>query len=253
MKWLYFILLLLTASGNSKAQFKHIIQSGVIDFEFKINRYERVKEILSDQASFSKYRDFVLYLQNNKFLTRKYQMDFDKEYSNTRLTEKENIQDLIDLLIGIPTARIVQDFTQDSIYIEKKFSEETFYLAEKVKKITWKYTDERMEIVGYECRRVNGLLMDSIYIVAFYCPEIEVTGGPAGISGLPGMILGLSIPQEHINIFATKIDLDTATQPGPIKKSKYLSTEQFEIHIKSILGDRITPEKWNMTKRALNY
>lgn len=50
--------------------------------------------------------------------------------------------------------------------------------------------------------------MDSIYIVAFYCPEIEVSGGPSIFNGWPGMILGLSVPEEHLHIFAVDATLN---------------------------------------------
>jgi GLPGLI family protein len=48
--------------------------------------------------------------------------------------------------------------------------------------------------------------MDSIYVVAFYTDEILTTGGPESFSGLPGMILGVSLPHQHISWFATKVE-----------------------------------------------
>jgi GLPGLI family protein len=47
--------------------------------------------------------------------------------------------------------------------------------------------------------------MDSIYVVAFYTDQIPVSGGPESFTGLPGMILGIALPYEHITWFATKI------------------------------------------------
>ena len=44
--------------------------------------------------------------------------------------------------------------------------------------IKWKFTDEYRNILGYDCRRVNGIMQDSVYIVAFYTPQIPVSGGP---------------------------------------------------------------------------
>ncbi len=48
--------------------------------------------------------------------------------------------------------------------------------------------------------------MDSIYVVAFYTDEILTTGGPESFTGLPGMILGIAIPHEHVSWFATKVE-----------------------------------------------
>jgi GLPGLI family protein len=48
-------------------------------------------------------------------------------------------------------------------------------------------------IAGFNCRRANAMIMDSIYVVAFYTDEILTTGGPESFSGLPGMILGVAL------------------------------------------------------------
>ncbi len=68
--------------------------------------------------------------------------------------------------------------------------------------IIWKLVDETRDIAGYSCRRANGLIMDSIYVVAFYSEEIRVSSGPESFTGLPGMILGVALPDEHVTWFA---------------------------------------------------
>ena len=71
--------------------------------------------------------------------------------------------------------------------------------------ITWKITDETREIAGYQCRRANAIIMDSVYVVAFYTDQIAVSGGPESFTGLPGMILGLALPHDNVTWFATKV------------------------------------------------
>lgn len=238
------------------AQYNHIIKKGGIEYEFKVNRYERAKKLLGPDAASSNYREQILWLQNNRFFTRNYEMEFNNGHTSFQLQERAGSQDFIDLLIGIPTTQVRHDLTSDSIFMRKQFGEESFLIAENTPKIKWKHTDERMEIAGYECRRANGLFMDSVYIVAFYCPEIDVSGGPAVISGLPGMILGVSIPQEHINIFATKVDPNYDIGRADIslgKKSKRKNFTQFEEYLRSVLGDRFSADKWEMTKRSLMF
>ena len=65
--------------------------------------------------------------------------------------------------------------------------------------------------------------MDSIYVVAFYTDEILTSGGPESFSGLPGMILGISLPHEHVSWFATKVEAipvpDSQLAP-PVKGKK---------------------------------
>jgi len=241
---------------DSEAQYHHITHQGKIEYEVKINRFERTRKLLGAQASSAKYRDYVLSLRNNRFLMRNYEMDFDRKRSLYALMDENQSQDFIDLLIGIPTTAVFRDMETDSIFVKKQFGEEEFLIIDKPERIKWKYTDERMEIQGYECRRANGLYMDSIYVVAFYCPEIDVAGGPAVFFGLPGMILGLSVPEEHIHIFATEVNLNftvkskTSSLPrGPNR----MTFSSFQAYLKSLLGDRFAEDKWEITKRGISF
>jgi GLPGLI family protein len=66
-------------------------------------------------------------------------------------------------------------------------------------------------IAGFACRRANAIIMDSIYVVAFYTDEIITPGGPESFTGLPGMILGVALPHEHLTWFATKVQATPVT------------------------------------------
>ncbi|MGY0037582.1 GLPGLI family protein [Pedobacter sp. NJ-S-72] len=88
---------------------------------------------------------------------------------------------------------------------QKKVFEETFLVKDSTRVINWKITDETREIAGFNCRRANALVMDSIYVVAFYTDQIPVSGGPESFSGLPGMILGLALPHENVTWFAKTV------------------------------------------------
>jgi len=58
-----------------------------------------------------------------------------------------------------------------------------------------------------ECRKAVGILFDTVTVFAFYTDEIVISGGPEGINGLPGMILGVGIPRLHTTWFATKVSI----------------------------------------------
>ena len=58
--------------------------------------------------------------------------------------------------------------------------------------------------------------MDSIYVVAFYTEKIPLSVGPESFNGLPGMILGVALPREHITWFATEVK-DVAVTEQQIK------------------------------------
>lgn len=107
--------------------------------------------------------------------------------------------------------------------------DEKYIILDSLNQITWRFTDEYRNIAGYECRRVNGATKDSLYLIGFYTEEIPISGGPALVNGLPGMILGLAIPELHIQYWATKVEFSTDIIPNnwKDKKAKTITIDSF--------------------------
>jgi len=108
--------------------------------------------------------------------------------------------------------------------------DEKYLLTDSLSKITWRFTDEYREIAGYDCRRVNGSTPDSLYVIGYYTDQIPVSAGPALSHGLPGMILGLVIPEMHIHYWATKVEYTTqpvSSNDWKEKKVKSMSLNEF--------------------------
>jgi GLPGLI family protein len=99
------------------------------------------------------------------------------------------------------------DFNAGKVTIQKQIEGTKLFIADSIPAIKWKLTNENREIAGFNCRKAIGKIMDSVYVFAFYTDEIIVTGGPCSINGLPGMILGLSIPRLYTSYIATKVML----------------------------------------------
>ena len=124
---------------------------------------------------------------------------------------------------------IYADYNTDMQIAQKSVFEETFLVKDTVRKFKWKITDETREIAGYTCRRANGIMLDSIYVVAFYTTEIPVSGGPESFNGLPGMILEVALPHENLVWVATKVT-DSSLPPNtvvPPKKGKLVDYKSF--------------------------
>ncbi|WP_343569181.1 GLPGLI family protein [Sphingobacterium sp.] len=107
--------------------------------------------------------------------------------------------------------------------------DEKYILSETLDSITWRFTEEFRNIAGVNCRRVNGATKDSLYLIAYYSEEIPVSAGPALSHGLPGMILGLVIPEMHIQYWATNIAYTNKLVPSDWrdKKSKKMKLAEF--------------------------
>jgi len=93
-------------------------------------------------------------------------------------------------------------------------------MEDSLVKIKWRLTPDTRTIAGYECRKAIGILADTIAVFAFYTDELMVTGGPEGIHGLPGMILGVGIPRLHSTWFATKVEVFDVNMNAVIPATK---------------------------------
>ncbi len=192
----FFTLSLLCIVLHGNTQQTHFISEGKIEFERKLNLYSQFDDDNSWSAEYKKTIPqfkttyFDLTFINNKTF---YQPGKDNS-DNNRLWEQPAENNIV-----------YSDLDKHAAVSQKMIFEKTFLIQDSTRNIQWKITDEKRTIAGFECRRANALIMDSIYVVAFYTDEIATSGGPESFSGLPGMILGLAIPHEHVTWFATKL------------------------------------------------
>lgn len=118
---------------------------------------------------------------------------------------------------------VYNDYKNSTTVSQKPVYEETFLMEDSLLKIKWKITSDLRNIAGYECHKAIGIINDSIAVFAFYTDELLISGGPEGIHGLPGMILGMGIPRLHATWFATKVEVfDVNMKPvtPPVKGKK---------------------------------
>jgi GLPGLI family protein len=234
------IALLVLCSNTLFAQNEHFTVHGTIEFEKTVNMFALIqKQITTDNESF-----FASILESYK----KTQPQFKKVKSTLTFadnktlfrpiepTETENMFFSDIPMSGQPNT-IYTDLDTKTIAAQKKVYEELFMVKDTARKISWKITDETREIAGYTCRRANALVMDSIYVVAFYAIQIPVSGGPESFSGLPGMILGVALPHENVTWFATKVT-DMAVEPKAMampKKGKAVTANELNTTLKQLM------------------
>ena len=97
------------------------------------------------------------------------------------------------------------DHANDKFSMQKTVFGSNFITEDTIPVIKWKIINESRVIAGFNCRKAEGVISDSVYVFAFYTDEITIPGGPCSISGLPGMILGVTIPRMYTSWIATKI------------------------------------------------
>ena len=152
----------------------------------------------------------------------------------------------------INTTTLYTNLDTRQIISKQAFMDEQFLVEDSVRPIKWKIENEVRKIAGFECRKAIGRYHDSMYVAAFYCPEIIPQGGPEFFAGLPGMILGLAIPRLYTTWFATRVELtspDEAKIAPPIVKNSQpykkqeLTTILYKKYKNSGWSIELTPEK----------
>ncbi|RZK49495.1 MAG: GLPGLI family protein [Pedobacter sp.] len=221
MKTIKFFLLSLLAifmgTIQVHAQYKRFPVQGFITYELKVNMFALLKKSMegNEFSTFGKSYIEDYQKKNPQFKTKKSTLYFNKNKSLYTQTPEVTTGGLFSSIVGSELLDqnniVAQQLDNGLSTVQKKVFDETYLLKDSIPKITWKITDETRTIAGYECRRANAVILDSVYVVAFYTDVIPVSSGPENFSGLPGMILGLALPHDHMTWFATEVKEEVIT------------------------------------------
>jgi GLPGLI family protein len=120
---------------------------------------------------------------------------------------------------------------------QKTVFDDVFNIQDSVRKIDWKITPDTRTIAGFECRKATAIIMDSVFVVAFYTEQIVAPGGPESFAGLPGMILGLALPRLSTTWFATKLEMVDVKETTlvPPKKGKKTNISNLKVQLNSAM------------------
>lgn len=250
------VLLLLFVVGHSKAQYALFSKSGTITYD----KTMYIKNIITKQ--FVAKAD-----ENSRHWFEKMSTEAPQSVTvqktlkfNNGKTLFEPIKKELDPKSAQFVAQLALDFdgiTQSDLEVNnyKRFNDifgEKIVIQDSLKKIKWKITDEYRDIAGYNCRRANGVTNDSIYVIGYYSNEIPVYGGPESVNGLPGMILGLVVPNQHVSYFASKVELSNA----PLMETKVFDNKKNKVLTRAEVDKQFTQTLSGggmMTKAMVKY
>ncbi|HWB91643.1 MAG TPA: GLPGLI family protein [Puia sp.] len=203
------------------AQNTIFLSHGKIEYERRINVFAQIG---NDDDQWSEFRKKL----SNHFKTSYFDLLFTRDKSLYRPGRESSDRDMFSFWQSPAQDNTIwSDLANDKAVSQKNVFEQTFLVQDSLRKIKWKITDETRNIAGFNCRRANAIIMDTIYVVAFYTDEILTNGGPESFTGLPGMILGVSLPHQHISWFATKVEAIPITEAEvepPVKGKKVNNT-----------------------------
>lgn len=242
MKRTLFILscILLFAGNLLSAQNEHFTTSGTIEFNKTVNMYALIqKEITKDNEEWVQPVYEAFKKNHPQFLVLKSTLNFadGHELFTPIKTDNPIGGGFFDAPMAGQHNTVYTDFATMQTTVQKQVFEQTFLIRDTIRKIKWKITGETRDVAGYPCRRANGIIMDSIYVVAFYTDKIHVSGGPESFNGLPGMILEVALPHENVIWTATKVtDMTLAGNAvTPPKKGKPVNNAGLKSTLQSVM------------------
>ena len=226
MKTFFFIFFLLM--GTTKLTAQQFLNKAVIEFEVKIN----IKKTMGTNSWDEKLKELM-----PQFKTGYYLFTFDDNKSIFKFHQWEPNLKIPEYLRRNDEENVwYMDHSNNKFAMQKTIFGSVFITEDTIPAIDWKITNENRMIAGFNCRKAEGKISDSVYVFAFYTDEILIPGGPCSINGLPGMILGVTIPRMYSSWIATKISVNNV--PVNIIKP-IISKKPFNLtSMKSIIKER---------------
>ena len=125
------------------------------------------------------------------------------------------------------------DHNTGKFNMQKNLWGTNFNVDDTIPPLQWRLTNENRMIAGFNCRKAVAKIFDSVYVFAFYTDEIMISGGPCSINGLPGMILGVTIPRLFTSWIATKVMLNPVDKSiiKPVTVKKYYTLNNLKATI----------------------
>src|SRR5690606_10097411 len=254
IKFMMVAALMLLGAGAARAQYAHFPVAGTIEYEKTVHVKNFMKRHLSmskDEGFDRTYIEQLMAKAPDSYVFKNKMMYNGSESRYEPIKEERT---------GIMRSIMWFGFDYETTYYKDikngVFRSVADYVGSNILtqdsllKVKWKITDEYRTIAGYNCRRANGVVLDSVFIVAFYTDEIPLSSGPGAFHGLPGMILGVAVPEQHYNIYATKVNFIQPQVMAEMGKKKDKPMTRAEL--KTFLYDRMRVGDWN-TEQQFNF
>lgn len=214
----YIIAIALSFSLNCVAA-QVFVDKGLIEYQVVVNNHKAMGEGMWAEMMRDKIPKLSTSFYQLTFNADKSIYFFNRKDESTKSPWRNEAEDNV----------WYNDYKTENFIQQKSVFGDIYILTDSLIKIDWKMTNETRVIAGFNCRKAVGKLFDSVYVFAFYTDEIMVSGGPMGLHGLPGMILGVTIPRMFSSWVATKLEVNgvnynvlNAPTKGKKKKAKEL-------------------------------
>src|SRR5690554_2519045 len=245
--------------GSAQAQHAYFPAEGTISYEKTVhvkNLLRRHMNNLGDDNVFQRrfYEEMMGRVQETAVLKKTLSFRGDEvTFETVKETHPQMINNLLSSGLLDYQGTVYQHLGNNVSRSVFEMGGSNIFVEDSLMNVTWKLTNEYRNIAGYDCRRANGLTLDSVYVVAFYTDQIPTSAGPGTLHGLPGMILGLVVPEQHYNIYATSVEYTPPVIKSNIagRRDKSLTREELIAQITSSMGNYMSTEQLNLLLAAM--
>lgn len=224
--WSISIFLLL---NHTYLQAQQFINEGTIEYEVRTNIQKTMGSSVWDNL-----------IKENlpKFKTSYYTLTFSGDKSIYKFDHWATDSNFPDYMKSREEQEVwYNNYSSHTMNMVKDMWGTKFVIADSIRNLEWRLINEYRIIAGFNCKKAVAIVFDSVYVFAFYTEEILLPGGPFSINGLPGAVLGVTIPRLYTSWMATKVmvnDID----PGNIKPVEAKQTLTFN-SLNALLHERL--------------
>lgn len=208
------------------AQSGKAISSGKIIFEEKIKLQIKIEGDASfaDQLPKERKSEKILSFTKDAALFEDGGEDVQDDMAANHSDGSMNVK----MVVSGGNNKIYTDLKNKKIVDQRDFMNRMFLVEKPFPDTEWKVTGNQKVILGYNCLEAMKQDTAGNKTIAWFTPSIEISGGPAGICNLPGMVL--------------EADFNNGTRTYTAKTIE--ASDQIKIQ-KPSDGKRVTEEEYN--------
>lgn len=148
---------------------------------------------------------------------------------------------------------MLKDFIHNKLYYSDILFSKTFYIEDSLHRMSWKLTDDTLNVMGFDCNSATTTFRGRKYI-AFYTANIPLSNGPWKFGGLPGLILLVKSIDNEYEFRATKYKNNKEDFPkDSYLTNHYISWGIFKLEFISTIDKVIKKIKSTINKDERGY
>jgi GLPGLI family protein len=140
--------------------------------------------------------------------------------------------------------KIYTDLKNSKTIEQREFMNRMFLIEKPLPESGWKITGNQKVILGYSCMEASKADTAGSKTVVWFAPALDIKGGPAGFSNLPGMVLGVDVDNGSRTYMAKSVEQVTPEllKIQKPKDGKKLTESEFKEIVSEKMKEMGVPE-----------